>query len=185
MAPLIPIPRAAVDTPEVRDLCEALVPGEIPVILSPDPPPWADPNQCTENVESLIERYGGTVEYGWQLWETLPGALLEAEFHAVWVDKEGRRHDVTPKAIPGITQIVFLPDPNLVYEGRQIDNLRRPLNDDPLIKAFIEAAEEFYEVTNRGELADYHGALTLTPEMQAIRQRQQRLQLLILRKYYS
>lgn len=180
-----PIPKPVTDRPEVRALCERLVPGVIPVLLKVDAPPWAQPNDCIANVESVIEIHGGTVEYGWQLWETWPGLLIEAEFHAVWADDEGRQHDVTPKAVPGIHQIVFLPDPQLAYEGRQIDNVRVPLKDDALIREFIEAAGAFYEVTNRGELADYHGGLTMTAEMQAILKRRTCLELAILQKFYA
>ncbi len=179
-----PFPRPVVDSSEVRELCGRLVPGEIPVILQVDAPAWAEPNECTSNVARVIESHGGGLEYGWQLWETLPGVMVEAEFHAVWIDDAGRRHDVTPKELPGITEIVFLPDADLVYEGRQIDNVRVPLRDDKLIRGFIRAAEDFYEVTNRGELAAYHGPLRFTPEMQAIAARRQRLELAILNRYY-
>jgi hypothetical protein len=180
-----PIPKPVVDKPEVRALCAGLVPGEIPKLVKVDAPPWAEPQECVGNVESVIEIHGGTVQYGWQLWETWPGVLIEAEFHAVWIDDHGRSHDVTPKELPGIKQIVFLPDPKLVYEGRQIDNVRMPLKGDPLISEFIEAAEAFYEVTNRGELADYHGDLVLMPEMRAIQERRMGLEMKILEKYYA
>lgn len=55
-----------------------------------DAPPWTEPNDCTGNVQSVIEIHGGTVQYGWQLWETWRGVLLEGEFHAIWVDEHGR-----------------------------------------------------------------------------------------------
>ena len=184
IAAQLPIPRPVVDTPEVRALCERLVAGTIPMLLKVDAPPWAQHNECVGNVESVIEIHGGAVEYGWQLWETLPGVLVEAEFHAVWVDADGRRLDVTPKELPGIKQIVFLPDPALVYDGRQIDNVRMPLKDDTLITEFIQTAERFYEVTNRDGLAAYHGELVLTPEMQMIQKRRGSLELMILDKYY-
>jgi hypothetical protein len=54
-----------------------------------------------------------------------------------------------------------------------------------LIKEFIEVAEAFYEVTNRGELANFHGELALTPEMEATMKRRTRLELEILQKFYS
>lgn len=170
--------------PEVRSLCERLVPGEIPHVLKVNPPPGAKPDDCIGNVQSVIETHGGSVEYGWRLWETLPSLMIEAEFHAVWIDTEGRRHDVTPTPMPRLESVVFLADSALVYEGRQIDNVRVPLKDDPLITDFIETAEDFYEVTNRGELANYHGELVLTPEMRAIQTRQIDLQLAILSKYF-
>ena len=180
-----PIPKPVTDRPEVRALCERLVPGSIPVIVRVNAPAAAQPNDCVGNVASVIDVNGGTVKYGWQLWETWPGLLIEAEFHAVWVDAAGRQHDVTPKEVPGIQQIVFLADPKLVYEGRQIDNVRVPLIEDSLLREFIEAAEAFYEVTNRGELADFHGDLAPTPEMKMLQKRRTGLELRILKKYYQ
>jgi hypothetical protein len=180
-----PQPRPVEDTPEVRALCAELVPDEAPWVVKVSAPPWANPNDCTENVASVIERHGGSIEYGWQLWETLPGLMIEAEFHAVWKDEDGARLDVTPKAHPSINRIAFLPDPNLVYEGRQIDNIRRPLTDEPLIAALIQAAEDWYEATNRGDLADFHGQLTMTPELQAIMKRRLSIKAQISAKYYS
>ena len=111
--------------------------------------------------------------------------MIEAEFHAVWVDPDGNYRDVTPKEMPGIKQILFLPDPALVYGGRQIDNVRVPLRDDALIKDFIKAAEQYYEATNRGELADYHGPMALSPEMRTLMGRLLKLQELIVQTYYS
>jgi hypothetical protein len=181
-----PIPRPVADAPEVRALCERLVPGTAPFLIEVDdpPPPGAEPNDCTANIERVIEAHGGGIEYGWQLWETLPGVMIEAEFHAVWIDAAGTRRDVTPKAF-GITRIVFLPDPNLVYEGRQIDNVRVALRDDPLIHQLIEAAEQYYEATNRGELADFHGDLVLTPEMRGLLLRRLELERQIVQKYFA
>jgi hypothetical protein len=172
------------DTPEVRALCERLVPGEIPVVLDVETPPGAKPCDCVPNVERVIAAHGGGVQYGWQLWETLPGVMLEAEFHAVWVDPDGDLRDVTPKDLP-FEQSVFLRDPALLYDGRQIDNVRVALRDDPLIMDFIRAAEQFYEVTNRGELADYHGYVGMTPEMTKLSERRGRLGLAIAKKYYA
>lgn len=180
-----PHPRPVTDRPEVRALCQELVPDEIPVVLGVDAPPWAQAIQCTDNVDRVIAEHGGQIEYGWRLWETIPDVMIEAEFHAVWLDADGRRHDVTPTHYPAIKETVFLPDTKLVYEGRQIDNVRRSLVDDTLVKQFIEAAEAWFEVTNRGELADYHGQLKLTPEMRTIRRRQEQLQLQILKRYFS
>lgn len=180
-----PIPRPVIDMPEVRSLCERLVPGEIPEVLKVDAPPWAEPQDCIGNVKSVVKLHGGSTDYGWRLWETLPGLMIEAEFHAVWRHDDGRRHEVTPSETPDVATVVFLADPSLVYEARQIDNVRVPLTDDPLIGEFIQSAESFFEATNRGELADYHGKLVLTPEMRAIRKRQTELELAILQKHFG
>lgn len=181
MAP--PIPRPITDTPAARALCEELVPGAAPGLVEVNPPPWAKTNDCFPTVVRVIEEFGGTMECGWTLWETLPGVMIEAEFHAVWKSDEGHRVDVTPKAFR-VDRIAFLPDPTLVYEGRQIDNVRRPLVDDVLVARLINEAEAYYEATNRGDLADYHGMLKLTPEMKAIRTRMAQLHLKILQKYF-
>ena len=121
-----PFPKLPSDTLEVRALCARLVPGEIPVVLNVETVPGSEVNDCTANVERIVAGHGGRCQLGWQLWETLPGVMLEAEFHSVWVDPEGDLREVTPKAL-GFKQIVFLPDPKLHYEGRQIDNVRVPL----------------------------------------------------------
>lgn len=136
-------------------------------------------------MDRLIAEHGGGVEYGWQLWETLPTVLLEAEFHAIWVDANGNRRDVTPKTTPGIDESVFLHDPALVYEGRQINNVRVPLRDEPMITAFINVADKLFEATNRGLLADYHGPLRMTPELQKLTARQASLMGSIVAKFYA
>ncbi|MDO8184680.1 hypothetical protein Q5424_04945 [Conexibacter sp. JD483] len=96
--------------------------------------------------------------------------MIEAEFHAVWRDSRGRRRDVTPPSVP-VGRVVFLPDPQLSFDGRQIDNFRVSLVDDPLVDDFIAAAEAYFEVTNRGKLATEYGRLRVTPEIAAARER--------------
>ena len=179
-----PMARPITDTPAARALCEELAPGGAPVLVPVNPAPRATVNDCFPTVARVVDDHGGGAEYGWVLWETLPGVMIEAEFHAIWKSDSGNRVDVTPKTFP-MDQIAFLPDPTASYDGRQVDNVRRPLVNDVLVKRFIETAESYYEATNRGELADYHGLLKLTPEMQAIRSRLTQLQVEILRKYYS
>lgn len=118
-------------------------------------------NECVANATDAANELGGRVELGWQVWETLPGVVLEAEFHAIWIDKEGRRRDVTPRAHAHITEIAFLPDPELIYEGRQIDNYREAMRDDPLIHRYIELSEDHFDALNRGDLANVHGRIRL------------------------
>ncbi len=180
-----PLPRPTFDSPKLGDLFKRLVPGGTPLPVQViKPPPWAEPNECVANVASVIEIYGGATELGWQLWETLPGVLIEAEFHAVWIDKEGDRLDVTPNAIPGAARINFLPDPKLLDNGRQIDNVRISLVDDPLVNDLIKSHEAFFEATNRGELAD-SDEFVMTPEIEAIESRGMRLEAAIVSKYYA
>lgn len=180
----LPTPRIPSDTQELRALARRLVPDEVPVILDVEHPPGAKPRDCTANVERVIDVHGGEMQLGWLLWEMLPGVMIEAEFHAVWVDPRGNLRDVTPRAL-GAGKSAFLPDPTLVYEGRQINNVRVALVDDALLREYIGVADAYFEATNRGALADYHGPLRLTAEMQALRQRQLELQIAILTKYFG
>jgi hypothetical protein len=185
-APILPpLPRPITDTPPARALCEELVPGAAPLLLEINAPPAAVPNQCTQNVAAVVEACGGSIEYGWKLYESLPSVLLEAEFHAVWVDDDGDRHDVTPSEIPLITHTAFLADPSLAYDGRQINNVRVALQDDPLIDEYIEICEDAFEVMNRGKLATYHGPVVETPEMRAIDDRLEAVGFQIVEKYYA
>jgi len=117
--------------------------------------------------------------------------MPEAEFHAVWVDPTGTYRDLTPKRF-GFQQSVFLADPSLTYDGKQINNVRVAINHDLLIEEFIAAADQYYEATNRGRLAHLHGdeyLAALTTEQRAelltIQKRQEKLSLLIAQKYYG
>lgn len=177
------MPSQARDIPELRALCERLVPGEIPDIVPRDVPPWAELNECVVNVSKMVEKFGGEAVRGWRLWEPLPGLMIEAEFHVVWRDPDGSLLDVS-RHFPGFTATVFLPDPSLGYEGRQIPNERVPLIEDNLLNEFIESLEAEFEVMNGGDLADHHGQIQLTPEMKAIQARQQALFAQIAQTHY-
>lgn len=133
----------------------------------------------------MVERYGGSVEYGWQLWELFPGVMIEAEFHAVWVAPRGDRQDVTPKEIPGVREILFIPDPSLEYRGRQIPSVRVALHEDPLLEELIQVKDDRFAALNRGSLADYHGPIRETPEMRSLRLRDEALEIELIEKYYG
>jgi hypothetical protein len=119
-----------------------------------------------------------------QLWETLPGVMIEAEFHAVWIDAAGNRRDVTPKE-SGAKHIWFLPDPKLVYDVGRSHNVRVALRGRSPRPRVHRVRRKFYEATNRGALADFHGDLKLTPEMRRLMERRLQLQLQIQQKYYA
>ena len=51
------------------------------------------------------------------------------------------------------------PDPQRVYEGRQVNNVRRPLTSDPAIHEFIGHCDAEFEFANRGARVDQHGLL--------------------------
>jgi hypothetical protein len=147
-------------TPAITNLCRELVEAEEPRFLPVAPIPDADPNDCFPVVERYVAQQGGSVCYGWQIWEW-PGVMIEAEFHAVWRSPIGELHDVTPKR-GGVPNILFLPDSRRRYEGRQVCNVRHALSSDPRVAEFIKACEEEFEFMNRGERAMLHGALDIS-----------------------
>jgi len=114
------------------------------------------PGDCFFNVRRKISRDGGGIQHGWTIWEA-PDKLIEGEFHAVWVDQDGALIDITPK-IDGEREILFIPDPQRVYEEKPIDNIRLALSDDPAIKEDIRVNEEMsklrakYNNGGRGEI---------------------------------
>lgn len=146
-------------------------------------------NECFDNVAKAIEERGGSIIYGWKLCETLPGVMIEAEFHAVWLDNEGVMHEVSPQArlLDGTAHDVtlFVPDPSKTDTGRQVDNVRIALKRDPLIQKFIKNAKLRYKYLNSGNLTDYYGEVPMTPELAAITNVGTELQQQIWLKYYS
>jgi hypothetical protein len=111
------MPKAAdISNKKVKDLCFMVVPNSTAVYLNVELSDDSVLNECYENVAKMIKKKGGSIQYGWQIWETLSGVMIEAEFHAVWVDDEGVFHDITPKSLP-VDKILFLPDHARRYEG--------------------------------------------------------------------
>ena len=184
MKPFLPVV-ADPSSLEVLNLCNQLVLGEKCTLLQVEPVSNAVENECYDNVAKAISLKGGSIQYGWKIYEGLPGLMLEAEFHAVWVDSEGVMHEVSPASLPGMNTILFLPDSSRTYTGTQIDNVRIALRDDPLITDSLKNAEAYYEATNRGDLANQHGEITLTPEMKALGMRSQDLFTKIVQKFYT
>lgn len=180
-----PFPKPAnIADPVIQELCERVVPGGTPEYLDVEARPGSVENECYVNVDRVIASAGGHVLYGWQIWETMPGVFAEAEFHAVWVDTSGIKHDVSPKSYD-ITRILFVPDPVRTYKGQQIDNVRVPLQDDQLIRDFIENAEQRVQANNEGDLADQHGLIAVTPKMQQLVARGEKLSMEIMQKYFG
>lgn len=69
-------------------------------------------------------------------------------------------NDITPKP-GGISQILFLHDPNRRYEQRQVNNIREPLLDALEVRELIAAADAQFEFMDRGERGREHGTITL------------------------
>lgn len=131
--------RAPIELPaRILDFCWQIS-TEKPLVVSVEPKSFAVPGECYSNVEEQVRRQGGSAVYGWQIWDW-PAVFTEAEFHAVWSAPDGSLHDITPK-IDGDGAIVFLPDTSRIYEGKRVDNIRRPASANPIITDFIRLCE--------------------------------------------
>lgn len=93
------------------------------------------PGECFENVRRHVDRNGGSAQFGWLIWEW-PGALIEAEFHAVWRNEDDVLIDITP-APDGDQRILFAPDNARKYEGKRVNNERMPLNSSRVVHDLI------------------------------------------------
>jgi len=69
--------------------------------------------------------------------------------------------DLTPAPA---NRSLFVPDPVRRYEGRQVNNARRPITEQPAIYDFIAAADAEFEIMNRGDRALQHGLGELTAD---------------------
>lgn len=146
-------------SPSLASLCEHLVPRTAPFYVDVAPLRNAPANECFPIVEAHAEQHGGNRVLGWSLWE-MPGLFVEAEFHAVWRSSSGDYVDLTPKA-RSTARILFLPSVDAVYEGRQVDNVRRAVGNDPEVERYLKGFEEMFEFMNRGERSDLYGEVHL------------------------
>lgn len=158
-------------TPAILALCEQMgLEGELE-FLDVTPPDDARVLDCFAVVTQQVERAGGEACYGWRIWE-LPWVYIEAEFHAVWRNPQAKLVDITPTH--GFSRILFIPDPDRVYEGRQVNNIRRALCANPAVDGFFRAADAKFEFLNRGSRADQHElslSLDEVAELQTITRR--------------
>ena len=99
---------------------------------------------------------------GWAIWEW-PGVFIEAEFHAVWASPEGQLVDFAPRSLRS-SHVVFLPDPSRKYEGRQVDNIRKPLVRHNDLIRYLFIFRRRFEILNKGDLAFQLGSVSPPPK---------------------
>jgi hypothetical protein len=139
----------------MRRLASELVPGGAPVYVPVRPAGGSREHECFANAAAHAAAHGGQVVYGWALWEW-PTVMVEGEFHAVWRSPGGDLVDVSPRE-DGEARVLFLPDPSRTHDGRQVDNIRRALRDDPRIHQLIELSARIFDVMNAGGRARQTG----------------------------
>jgi len=132
-------------SPAILSLCQEINPDAEPVVVPVKPDTGAIPSECFYNVTERIKRDGGSMVYGWTIWEW-SRVFIEAEHHAVW-EKDGELLDITPKQ-NGERKIVFLPDPSADYdfEGhRRRINIKRSLGRFASVDKWIAATDAFQQ----------------------------------------
>jgi hypothetical protein len=133
----------------VLKLCQEINPDAEPVFVPERPHKDAAPLQCFYNIEELIKREGGSIVYGWAIWEW-HRVFIEAEHHAVW-EKDGEWIDITPKEHRA-RKILFLPDPEATYDftgNQRRINKKRSLGRFASVDKFIEVTDEFQSWVER------------------------------------
>ena len=132
-------------TPEIKNLCNEIVPNgkiiEVPVM-------WDSPapqNQCFHNVNHVVDKIGGKCVTGWAIWQWA-NILIEAEAHAIWQSPDDTLIDITPHNLQEQT-ILFLPDKSVRYYGKQIPSKRKALTNSKLVKEFIHIREEIEKIS--------------------------------------
>src|SRR5216683_1794535 len=115
---------------EVMSLCRMIHPANQPCYVEVRPGLNAKLLDCFMNVQTKVDSEGGTIQYGWALWQP-SGFFLAAEHHAVYEPKAGPPWiDITPHNSDA-TCILFLPDEKAVYDAnRRQDNIRSNLVND-------------------------------------------------------
>lgn len=123
-------------SPMLSDLCRDLNPELSPLWVKVVPESWAAQNECFPNVQRKIKIDGGSFVIGWVIWQWA-NMLITAEAHSVWKNDAGELVDITPHNYNEHT-ILFVPDPNIKYEGIVIPSKRAPMTASPKIAYLID-----------------------------------------------
>lgn len=134
-------------SPPVEAFAATLDSGSVPSFVPVLPEPGCVVAECFFNVMEKVEREGGSIRYGWIIWEN-PKVWLLGEFHAVWEGPDGELIDITPKA-DGERRILFQPDGHRVYEFAPVARVIQPLSGSPAVaaQAHLTLARERVEFT--------------------------------------
>lgn len=134
---------APVELPQrIIDFCKKIS-SEHPITLEVTPEAFSRVGECFDNVANKVRASGGEVIHGWLIWDW-PGVLTEAEFHAAWKSPDGVIAELTP-TYDGEKQVVFLPDPSAVYQGRRVDSIRVSASENKIVGDFIKLCEANYQ----------------------------------------
>ncbi|MCX4027951.1 hypothetical protein H0A36_19610 [Endozoicomonas sp. SM1973] len=171
-----------IERKHVIQFCSGLS-DALPVKIPLRPLKDADQRDCFNILSEHVAEHGGSQLFGWSIWEW-PSVMIEAEFHSVWKNDAGEIIDLTPKP-KYFEYTIFVHDSSKVYQGRQVNNIRKPIAKGLTTKKYIETADEIYAEMNKGDLANYHGELEATPKLMRLHQKMADLQRKLMKKHGS
>lgn len=97
--------------------------------------------ECWQNVQTTIQREGGSLVGGRIVWQQEHGLWFHLEAHAVWRNAEGRLVDPTPK-VDGETEIVFVED-DFKHVGEVVIPSRYLVTSkSPKVRRLVEVIEQ-------------------------------------------
>lgn len=127
---------ADINNVKVLEFAEKIGTGDIQVVeVDYYGFPNSEFSECFSNVEQAVKEFGGSIQYGWNIWQNY--IYLDAEFHAVWRMPDGALKDVTPQ-MDGEKAITFVPADNRNYRGFSIKNRRYPCIDSDDVKELLD-----------------------------------------------
>jgi hypothetical protein len=143
-------------TPKIAEFCRSVVPDQPAAFIPVQPADGAERDRSLENVARYAAQFAGTTVLGWRIWER-PGINLHAAFYAVWKAGNGELIDVSPQP-NGESQILFLPDPRLVWEGKWIEGHSSPLLHWREVQDYLAANARVQKMRQAGASAEYLSA---------------------------
>lgn len=140
MRPPIPIPTPKEIASLILEACRIVVDSPNPVHVPVQLEAYSKDEDCHRNVAEKVRRDGGRACYGWVIWE-IPDWEIQLEFHSVWQSHQGCFVDVSP-SLHGGQEVLFLPDPVRVYEGRNVSSIHYPYDASERCREYVDIADK-------------------------------------------
>ncbi|MCW3128366.1 MAG: zinc chelation protein SecC [Bacteroidetes bacterium] len=140
----------------LKDLSEKVA---IPFVVPVRPETNAPYRFCFPSVKAKIKSDGGEMVIGWILHREL--YFIELECHAIWKSLNGELVDITQKETPHVNQILFLPDLNILYEGKRINNIMVNPLGLKMVDHLRTVNKLIFDITDKGDRASNLGEINL------------------------
>ena len=129
---------------DVLEFCKEIEFSSEPFFVDVVPYEESEYQECFFNVQNYIKKFGGRLQQGWTIWE-IPKKYIEAEFHAIWIDGEGKHLDISPKPDKE-KKILFLKDDKVKSNNAPVGNIRKVLSDTAEYRTLKIVGDKQFEV---------------------------------------